>query len=375
MVELVAFLAMCIVVGYLFGTISTAYIIGKKNNIDIREHGSKNAGTTNAMRTMGRTAGILVFLGDCIKAAVAILIMLGAGMIFKIDVDPETVKLATGFGAVLGHNFPFWMGFKGGKGIAVTASAMIAFCFDKENFWFILLLIALFAIIVKTTKYVSLGSLAIVTAFLIFVALGFQNHAAYVRLLILALLFTLLAYFMHRQNIVRLFNGTENKVGQKKKEQNNQQVNNQINNVPMNNQQMGNQMNNQMNNQQMNNQQMNNQINNVPMNNQMINNQMGNQQMNNMFLEPSDLVDTNISDFKNIKNTDKQTEQLYNTGYFQNIRKQNSNTNEVNINNGNNAYYKAYDECDTVDETRQMDETEYLDEVASYDSQKSYYEK
>lgn len=360
MVELVAFLAMCIVVGYLFGTISTAYIVGKKNNIDIREYGSKNAGTTNAMRTLGRKAGILVFLGDCIKAAAAILIMLGVGMLLKIDVDPETVKLATGFGAVLGHNFPFWMGFKGGKGIAVTASAMIAFCFDKENFWMILLLIAIFAIIVKTTKYVSLGSLAIVTAFLIFVALGFQNHAAYIRLLIFALLFTLLAYFMHRQNIVRLFNGTENKIGQKNKEMNNQQVNNQINNASMINQ---------MGNQQMSNPMINNQM------NQQMNQQMVSQPVNNMFLEPSDLVDTNISDFNNIKNTDKQTEQLYNTGYFQGIRNQNINTNEANINNGNNAYYKAYDECDTVDETRQMDETEYLDEVDSYDSQKSYYEK
>lgn len=389
----VAYIAICLLVGYLFGNISTAYIVGKRNNIDIREFGSKNAGTTNAMRTLGKKAGIIVFLGDCIKAVVAILIMMLA---FKsTDMDVETIKLATGFGAVLGHNFPFWLGFKGGKGIAVTSSVILVFCLPQ--YWICpAICLLLFALIVKTTRYVSLGSLVVVTTFLLYIAIVFRTDPNYVRILVLTLMFVLLAFYMHRANIVRLLKGTENKIGSKKANdegQEQQSINN-VNN--MNAQGMNNQR---MNPQGMNNQRMNPQGINQGMNNQNMNPNMVNQQglnnqrynQNQMFLDPSDLVDTNISDFNNLNNNkfgaNDKTEQLYDTQYFDvinnNLGENNTNINSNNANmqkgiqNGNNnSYYKAYDSCDTLDETRQLDDEELYGEANDMlNTTKSYYDK
>lgn len=370
MLMTVAYIAICVVVGYLFGTISTAYIVGKKNNIDIREHGSKNAGATNAMRTLGKKAGAIVFLGDCIKAVTAILIMLL--VLQSTDMDPETIKLATGFGAVLGHNFPFWLGFKGGKGIAVTSTVILAFCLPEH--WICpTVCLALFILICVTTKYVSLGSLVVVTTFLVYIAMSFTFHPQYLRLLIITLLFVLLAYYMHRANIVRLLKGTENKIGSKKEPQamNNQRMNN-LNNQGNNNQGFNNQGMNNVNNQGMNNQGMNN-VNNQGMNNQGFN-------KNQMFLDPSDLVDT--SDFQDDKfNGSKPTEQLYNTQFFDvsNVNASNTNSSNVadfDIQKGNNAYYRGYESCDTLDETRQLDDSELLEEANDMlNSTKSYYDK
>ena len=373
MLMTVAYIAICVVVGYLFGTISTAYIVGKKNNIDIREHGSKNAGATNTMRTLGKKAGAIVFLGDCIKAVAAILIMLL--VLQSTGMDPETIKLATGFGAVLGHNFPFWLGFKGGKGIAVTSTVILAFSLPED--WICpTVCLALFILICATTKYVSLGSLVVVTTFLVYVAMNFTTHPQYLRLLIMALLFVLLAYYMHRANIVRLIKGTENKIGSKKEpqdvnEEQHQQMNNQaINNQAMNN--LNNQNMNNYNNPGVNNQGMNN-YNNQGMNKQGFNN-------NQMFLDPSDLVDT--SNFQDNKfNGNGATEQLYNTQFFDMPNVDGGNTNDSNtpdfdIQNGNNAYYRGYESCDTLDETRQLDESELLEEANDMlNSTKSYYDK
>lgn len=367
MVMTVAYIAICIVVGYLFGTISTAYIVGKRNNIDIREFGSKNAGTTNAMRTLGKKAGAIVFLGDCIKAVIPMLIMM---LLFGKYMDIETIKLATGFGAVLGHNFPFWLGFKGGKGIAVTSTVIIVFSLPQD--WLCpTVCLGLFILICLTTKYVSLGSLVVVTTFLVYVAFNFTTHEQYLRILVLTLLFVLLAFYMHRANIVRLLKGTENKIGSKKVAQQVKEVQNQqgMNQQGMNNQGMSNQG---MNNQGMNNQGVNN--------NQGLNNQRYNQ--NQVFLDPSDLVDTNISDFTNVSNDsnkyngDDRTEQLYNTQFFDVVNNNmgNGNTNEFNIQSGNNTYYKGYNSCDTLDETRQLDEEELFAEANEMlNATKSYY--
>lgn len=334
MLMTVACIAICVIVGYLFGTISTAYIVGKKNNIDIREYGSKNAGATNTMRTLGKKAGTIVFLGDCIKAVAAILVMLL--VLQSTGLDPETIKLATGFGAVLGHNFPFWLGFKGGKGIAVTSTVILVFCLPEH--WICpAMCLALFILICVTTKYVSLGSLVVVTTFLVYVAMSFTSHSQYMRLLIMTLLLVLLAYYMHRANIVRLLKGTENKLGSKKEKQKDNKV------QP----------------QQMNNQEFNN---------------------NQMFLEPSDLVDT--SDFQDNKfNENVATEQLYNTQFFDvsNVNASNTNSSNVadfDIQKGNNAYYRGYESCDTLDETRQLDDSELLEEANDMlNSTKSYYDK
>ena len=241
----------------------------------------------------------------------------------------------------------------------------------------------LFIAICLTTKYVSLGSLVVVTTFLVYVATNFTTHEQYLRILVLTLLFVLLAFYMHRANIVRLLKGTENKIGSKKVAQQLKEVQNQqgMNNPKENNQEMNQQRMNQqgMNQQRMNQQEMNTQNAN---NNQGLNNQRYNQ--NQVFLDPSDLVDTNISDFTNDSNDsnkyngDDRTEQLYNTQFFDVVNNNmgNDNTNEFNVQSGNNTYYKGYNSCDTLDETRQLDDSELLEEANDMlNSTKSYYDK
>lgn len=316
------YIALCLVVGYMFGCISTAYIVGKMNNIDIREHGSQNAGTTNAMRTLGKKAGIIVFLGDCIKAVVPMIIMYFVITGLNIDLDIETMKLAVGFGAVLGHNFPFWLNFRGGKGIAVTSAVILAFCLPV--YWLCpAIALALFIAIVLITKYVSLGSLIVVTTFLAYNAIMFRGQDNYLRIVIITFLFAASGFFMHRANIVRLLNGTENKIGSKKK---NMQGNMQSN---MMNQNMNNMQNNMMN------QNMNN------MQNNMMNQNMNNMQNNNMQ--------------QNVNNMQNNTMPLYNEDYLKQIK---PNQKKFDNNSKEEEFYQAYDSCETIDETRALSESE-----------------
>ncbi|MBE5935292.1 MAG: glycerol-3-phosphate 1-O-acyltransferase PlsY [Lachnospiraceae bacterium] len=364
------FIALCLVVGYIFGCFSTAYVVGKINKIDIREHGSQNAGTTNTIRTLGKKAGIVVFLGDCIKAVLAMLIMFLA--LQNTELDIETIKLATGFGAVLGHNFPFWLNFKGGKGIAVTGAVIIAFSMPNHIVCFFVCLI-LFVGFVKITKYVSLGSLSVVTAFLAYNVIVFNGDSNYVRIVILTLAFTVSAFIMHRENIKRLLNGTENKTGQNKKPNNMMQNNNMQN---MNNNMMQNNMQNMNNNMMQNNnmQNMNNMMQNNNMqnmnNNMMQNNNMQNmnnnmmqnnnmQNMNGNMMQNNNMQNMNGNVMQNNNgqsgdNNSRQTSGLYSTGYINQIRANLS----KKANKKDNDYYKAYDSYDTMDETRELSENE-----------------
>ncbi|MCQ2495175.1 MAG: glycerol-3-phosphate 1-O-acyltransferase PlsY [Lachnospiraceae bacterium] len=197
----------CIVMGYLFGSFSTAYIIGKFNKVDIREYGSGNAGTTNAFRTLGKKAGILTFLGDFLKALLVVFLV--KFLIFRDVEYLKLLELVCGFGCVLGHNFPVWLHFHGGKGIAVTGGVFVA-----VDPWILPVGIPVFAILVLATKYVSLGSLAISVLFPIWIAIRFRGVPCYTAVVGVACLYMISAFFQHRQNIKRLLNGTENKIGQ-----------------------------------------------------------------------------------------------------------------------------------------------------------------
>ena len=210
----------CLVIGYVCGLFQTGYIIGKVHKTDIREHGSGNAGTTNTLRTLGFKAGAITFAGDCGKAILAIFI---SWLIFH-EQYPEGIKLLgmyAGLGAVLGHNYPFYMKFKGGKGIAVMAALTVSNCFWHLPYSVLMFFITLafFAVPVAVTRYISLGSLLAYAAFFIemvvFGQLGwFGMEQAYLyELYILVFLLTALAWWRHRANIRRLLNGTENKFG------------------------------------------------------------------------------------------------------------------------------------------------------------------
>lgn len=204
----------CLFVGYGFGCFSTAYIVGRAYNIDIRKEGSGNLGSTNALRTLGKRAGALTFLGDILKAAIPIII---ARVIFlSMGESPDEVLLKllyVGLGVVLGHNFPFWLNFKGGKGIAVTGSVILCIAH-----WQITLFGAIaFLIIVLCSRYVSVGSLVAAFYLPINILIFYQDTTQFIHMLIISLLFTILAYVRHYENIKRLFQGTERRLREKKK--------------------------------------------------------------------------------------------------------------------------------------------------------------
>lgn len=199
---------LCLLVGYAFGCISTGFIIGKINHVDIRNYGSGNIGTTNTMRTLGKKAGAITYVGDVLKAMIPMLI--AKYVIFKDMDEASLLQLYVGLGVCIGHNYPFWLKFKGGKGIAVTSGVMAT----HEPLGIPVYLIS-FIIAVGVTKYVSVGSLVIVTIFPIFLAVCRYGDPYYVHMLIVSLVFTALAFYRHKSNLIRIKNGNENKIGQK----------------------------------------------------------------------------------------------------------------------------------------------------------------
>lgn len=197
----------CILFGYLFGCFSTGFFIGKLNKVDIRQYGSKSSGTTNALRTLGPKAGALTLLGDILKAIIAILLV--RYIFFSNYEYVSLLTLYTGLGVVLGHNYPVWLSFKGGKGIAATGGAMLAF-----DPLIVSVALPIFVISIALTRYVSVGSLLVAITFPIWIV--FRNPGE-LHMLIIALVYTILAFIKHRSNIKRLLTGTENKLGHRVK--------------------------------------------------------------------------------------------------------------------------------------------------------------
>ena len=192
--------------GYLLGSFNTAVIVGKIYGKDISSHGSKSAGLTNTLRVLGRSAALLVLVGDILKGVIACLIGLRLGVYVHSGEASDCVSLlAAGAGAVIGHNWPVYFGFKGGKG-ALTGAAVL-FMFD----WVMALIcLGLFVTIVALTRYVSLGT---ISAALLFLAMSFVplfGHTFYFQ--VFACLMALIIILKHWQNIQRLLSGTENRL-------------------------------------------------------------------------------------------------------------------------------------------------------------------
>ncbi|HKL99390.1 MAG TPA: glycerol-3-phosphate 1-O-acyltransferase PlsY [Mobilitalea sp.] len=207
---MVANIIICLCMGYLFGCFSTGFLIGKINKVDIRKYGSGNSGTTNALRTLGAKAGIFTLLGDMFKAIIPILLV--RLVFFKNDNFTLLLSLYAGLGVVIGHNYPFWLGFKGGKGIAATSGVMVAF-----DPWIVPFALPIFLLSVAITRFVSLGSLLIAVFFPIWILIRYPGE---IHMLFVSIIFMALAFVKHRANIKRLLNGTENKIGQKVKIEN-----------------------------------------------------------------------------------------------------------------------------------------------------------
>ena len=196
----------CLVIGYVCGLFQTGYIIGKLHKTDIREHGSGNAGTTNALRTLGKKAGAITLAGDCIKCILAVLTV---RLIFGAS-HPEMLKLLTVYaaaGTILGHNFPFYLGFRGGKGIAATAGLIISF-----DWRITLVCAALFFLNLAVTHYVFAMAVIMGQAG----CFALEPPYLYEMYVVIALL-AVLAFWEHRANIKRLIAGTERKTYLSKK--------------------------------------------------------------------------------------------------------------------------------------------------------------
>lgn len=205
-----------LLIGYAFGLFQTGYLYGKSQGIDIRKEGSGNAGTTNSLRVLGWKAGLITFWGDLFKAIFAVLL---TKFLFQGSY-PENVKileLYAGFGAVLGHNFPFYLKFKGGKGIACTSGMILAVCPIAAP-----ICLVLFIASIAITRYVSLGSILVLISYLtqviVFGQLGYLHIGAeYLpEFYMISACFTAMGLWRHRENIKRLLSGTENKFGMKK---------------------------------------------------------------------------------------------------------------------------------------------------------------
>ena len=201
----------CIAIGYVFGLFQTSYIYGRMHGIDIRKCGSGNAGTTNMLRTMGTKAGAITLLGDAFKCVIAVLVVRTLFRERYAEILP-LLSIYTAAGVILGHNFPFYMNFRGGKGIAATAGLIMSMSWQMT-----LIGIIVFGGTVALTHYVSLGSLLVYVSFLIelvFFGQGgmFGMTQRYLNeMYAVAVALAVLAFRMHRANIVRLAHGEERK--------------------------------------------------------------------------------------------------------------------------------------------------------------------
>ena len=196
----------CLLIGYALGCIQSAYIIGKfVHGIDIRDHGSKNSGFTNANRVMGFKTGIWIFIADVAKAVLAFLVASwlfdgGGSFLSAYTTNGLLPGVWAGLGVILGHNFPIFMKFRGGKGISCTVG--LVFMLD----WRAAVIIFLIAVvIIFVTRYISLASLTISLLMPVFMAIfGYGWEVVIITAALCGL-----AWFMHRGNIQKLLAGTE----------------------------------------------------------------------------------------------------------------------------------------------------------------------
>jgi len=196
---------------YLLGSIPAGFLVAKAKGIDIRSVGSGNIGATNAMRVLGKPAGIFVLVMDALKgfASVAWLPILILKISGVSTIDLETLKILAGIFAVLGHNYTCWLKFKGGKGVATSAGVFLALAPLAVGIAF-----TVFILTVLLTRYVSVGSIA--AAIALPVAVWFTQENLFLKIVTIAL--GALAIYKHKGNLQRLRAGTENRLQFKKKE-------------------------------------------------------------------------------------------------------------------------------------------------------------
>ncbi|WP_416149698.1 glycerol-3-phosphate 1-O-acyltransferase PlsY [Salipaludibacillus sp. HK11] len=197
--------SVAIILSYLIGAVSFSYVIGQKvKKLDIREHGSGNAGATNTLRVMGIGPAITVLLLDCAKGIAAVWIG------YLLSGGDSMIAAASGLASIIGHNWPVYYGFRGGKGVATTIGVLAALVFLPA---LISGVIAILMIII--TRFVSLGSLLFMLGTTIITALFYEYFDFPFYFVYFLIVITGLSFWKHRTNIKRLLTGEENKLGQK----------------------------------------------------------------------------------------------------------------------------------------------------------------
>ena len=199
-------------IAYLLGSISFSVIFSKKfAGFDVREKGSKNAGTTNVLRTVGKKAAAITLICDILKGVVAILVALIANKLVEGSNGELLVQIAGVF-VILGHTFPIFFGFRGGKGIATALGVLLI-----TNYQIGLICLVFALVIMLITRIVSIGSILAAILFPILTIFINENYIVGNNYIIFGILIALLVIFNHRANLKRILSGTENKLSFKKK--------------------------------------------------------------------------------------------------------------------------------------------------------------
>lgn len=190
---------LAIIAAYLLGSIPFSLLVARlMAGVDIRSQGSGNVGATNVLRTLGTKGAVFALLGDMLKGVAAVLL----GLL----ISGEGLAAVCGVSAIIGHCYPVFLGFKGGKGVA-TSAGIILFLMPK----IVIILLIVFLIIVFLSRYVSLASITIAILFPV-LAISYGYNNAYI---LMSLIMAIIVVFKHRENIKRLRDGNENKVGQR----------------------------------------------------------------------------------------------------------------------------------------------------------------
>jgi glycerol-3-phosphate acyltransferase PlsY len=200
---LILFISLMII-GYFMGSLPTGVYLGKKlKNIDIREHGSKNTGATNAYRVLGPKIGSVVLMIDILKGTIPVVIarLLGMGMGMGMG---NMLVVIIGITAILGHSLSIFLNFKGGKGVATSAGVFIGLVPE-----IMVIIVLLFIFVVYVSKYISLGSITAAAMFPVLVLAFYRFNR--VEVLVPAVLVAFFIIYKHKTNIERLLKGTENK--------------------------------------------------------------------------------------------------------------------------------------------------------------------
>lgn len=199
------------VVAYLIGSINFSIILSKKMaGFDLREKGSGNAGTTNVLRTVGKKAAAITLICDILKGVVSILIAKLIGNIWQ-DLDSSLLVQLAGIFVILGHTFPVFFKFKGGKGVATSLGVLLT------TNWQIGLICLVFALVlIALTQMVSVGSIAAAILYPVLTIFINQNYIVPGSYVISSIILAILIVFNHRSNVKRLLTGTENKISFKK---------------------------------------------------------------------------------------------------------------------------------------------------------------